>query len=262
MSRPISNTLATQLDIALQKTFGEDAAHIIQMYYYGLQHRQKIQKLHLLDRLKFFIFYRDEWTLPRIDGSMTMNNDGSGNYNLHYSIVDFDPVFACEYYNQCNCCPRHQRNKGAIINANGELQTIIWTSHTLFNPNWRFDGRINLDTLRSIKSHRLFGNYEEQDQNQKCFCNCRMKSRQCVRNILENKHGKQWVNLFHNAYSLGIGPTNLTVGALTQVEYFDEQLVEAPDNADELMQEDEEHFYGVDDDAPWENNSVESYESD
>ncbi len=245
----------------LEKVFPPEVAHHILIYYFSLLHREKTTFINLFEKLTFSIFHYDWFPIPSDDQLIGGRLGG-------YSMCLFDPVVACEYYNRCNCCPRHQRNKAAIHNINGVDQPIIYTKHVIFDPNFRYDGRVDLDLKNKMGGSRGAKNshwtilpsetLEIQEQNNMCFCNCRHKSRICVRHLLKKRHGETWEQLFHNGDALGIGPTNLTVGPVAQVEFFAPQNVEPPDND----WEDEDDYDSDEPYEPWENNSIESYEPD
>ena len=127
----------------LDEKIPSSISHKIALMVFKSQHRDLIKQVELFERVMDKVW-------------------------IHPMTRDCDFEQANKYWYECNCCRRHQINKGRI-NSDGTVNSI--TKSCVYDPN-----------------HKYWGPGQNQGRFGECLCPCRHESRWYVRKHLDQKY--------------------------------------------------------------------------
>ena len=102
-----------------------------------------------------------------------------------------DPENTCQTLLKCNCCKRHQKQKGNVYTSDktGELEISAITKPEVFIPDFKYTG--NKPPTHYWHGQEAVDRYYNHPGDATCYCHCRQITRNCVRQVLVKKLGRK-----------------------------------------------------------------------
>uniref|UniRef100_A0A6C0C5M0 Uncharacterized protein n=1 Tax=viral metagenome TaxID=1070528 RepID=A0A6C0C5M0_9ZZZZ len=107
------------------------------------------------------------------------------------SIQHCDPENTCQTLLKCNCCKRHQKQKGNVYTSDetGELEISLITKPEVFIHDFRYTGK--KPPTRWWHGREAVHRYHNYTGDTTCYCSCRQITRNCMRQVLVKKLGRK-----------------------------------------------------------------------
>lgn len=107
------------------------------------------------------------------------------------SVRRCDPENTCQTFLKCNCCKRHQKQKGNVYTSDktGELEVSVITKPEVFNPDFEYTGK--KPPIPWWHSREAVDRYYDYPGDTNCYCHCRNYTRECVRQVMAKKLGRK-----------------------------------------------------------------------
>ena len=107
------------------------------------------------------------------------------------SVRRCDPENTCQKMFNCNCCKRHQKQKGNVYTSDktGELEVSVITKPEVFNPDFEYTGK--KPPTYYWHSSEAVDRYYNYPGDTNCYCHCRNYTRECVRQVMAKKLGRK-----------------------------------------------------------------------